>query len=190
MRSSITTSITRQNQGFTLLELLVVMAILALLVGLGLRTFGSIQQKSRDTKRKQDLASISKTLELYYNDFGHYPLSDNGQMLACGEAAAEACVFGDVWQDSSNSTLYMSKLPQDPGGGQYYYLADELGRQYQLFAYLENSEDVDVVLGLDQQPGFYSGTACRIVDYVLENDSCNYMVRSSNVVTTPTIVGQ
>lgn len=177
-----------KQKAFTLLELLVVMAIMALLVGLGLRTFGSVQQKSRDGRRKQDVQSITKALELYYNDFKHYPYGSSGQIMGCGENATEACVWGDVWQNSSDQTLYMSKLPMDPGGSQYFYLSDSQGQTFRIFAYLENTEDESVVKNTDGEPAYYSGTYCRIIDTVLTANTCNYTVMSTNLTTTPNVV--
>ena len=176
------------QRAFTLLELLVVMAILALLVALGLRTFGSVQQKSRDNKRRQDLLSISKALELYYNDFRRYPESLDGKIMGCGAGAIEECVWGDVWQDSDKEMLYMSKIPQDPGGNQYFYLAEADGTAYQLFAYLENTEDSSVVLNEAGVPAYYSGTSCRTIDTVLLVNTCNYIIMSSNLTTGPAVV--
>jgi len=178
----------KKQKGFTLLELLVVMAIMALLAGLGLRTFGSVQQKSRDGRRKQDLQSISKALEIYYNDFKHYPYASGGKIMGCGENATEECVWGDVWQNSNDLTLYMSKLPQDPGGSQYFYLADAQGQTYRLFAYLENTEDEAIAKNQDGEAAYYSGTYCRIIDTVLSVNTCNYTVMSTNLTTTPNIV--
>lgn len=177
----------RQN-AFTLLELLVVMAIIGLLVGLGLRTFGSIQQKSRDSRRKQDIQSIVKALELYYNDFKHYPYSFNGQIMACGNNAAQACVWGDVWQNSNDQTLYMSKLPIDPGANQYFYLSDSQGQTFSIFAYLENTEDSDVVKNTNGDAAYYSATYCRIINSVPTINTCNYIVMSTNLTLTPNIV--
>lgn len=178
----------KKQKAFTLLELLVVIAILGLLVGLGLRTFGSVQQKARDGRRKQDIQSISKSLEIYYNDFKHYPYASNGRIMGCGENAAEECIWGDVWQNSSDQTLYMSKLPQDPGGSQYFYLSDSQGQTYRIFAYLENTEDEGVVLNIDGNPAYYSGTYCRIIDTVLSVNTCNYTIMSTNLTTTPDVV--
>jgi prepilin-type N-terminal cleavage/methylation domain-containing protein len=177
-----------KQKAFTLLELLVVMAIMALLVGLGLRTFGTVQQKSRDGRRKQELQSISKSLELYYNDFKHYPLSFGGKIMGCGAGAAEECAWGGVWQNSSNQTMYMSILPQDPGGNQYFYLADVEGNSYSLFTYLENLEDSQVVLGSGGEPGYYSSTNCRIIGGALTPNTCNYLIKSTNLTTTPAVV--
>ena len=178
----------KKQKGFTLLELLVVMAIMALLAGLGLRTFGSVQQKSRDGRRKQDLQSISKALEIYYNDFKHYPYASGGKIMGCGENSTEACTWGDMWQNSNNLTLYMSQLPQDPGGSQYFYLADPQGQTYRLFAYLENTEDDKIARNTNGQAAYYSGTYCRIIDTVLSVNTCNYLVMSTNLTTAPDIV--
>lgn len=178
----------KKQQAFTLLELLVVMMIMALLAGLGLRTFGSVQQKSRDGRRKQDLQSISKALEIYYNDFKHYPYASGGKIMGCGENATEECDWGDVWQNSVDLTLYMSKLPEDPGGNQYFYLADVQGQTYRLFAYLENTEDEGIARNVDEEPAYYSGTYCRIIDTVLSVNTCNYTIMSTNLTTTPDIV--
>lgn len=171
----------KKQKAFTLLELLVVMAILALLAGLGLRTFGSVQQKSRDGRRKQDLQSIGKALEIYYNDFKRYPAAEGGKIMGCGENANQACVWGEPWQNSSDLTLYMSKLPQDPGGSQYFYLSDPQGQTYRLFAYLENTEDESIARNESQQAAYYSGTYCRIIDTELLVNTCNYVVMSSNL---------
>lgn len=180
--------INSKQKAFTLLELLVVIAIMAILTVLGIRTFGSVQQKSRDSHRKQDMQNISKALELYYNDFKHYPYSSDGRIEGCGVGAVQACTWGDVWQNSSNLTLYMSELPVDLGGNQYFYLADTQGRNFSIFTYLENTEDEDVVKNTDGDPAFYSGTSCRIVNGSLTDNSCNYVVMSSNLITTPTVV--
>jgi len=176
------------QKAFTLLELLVVMAIMAILTVLGLRSFGSVQQKSRDSRSKQDMQSISKALELYYNDFKHYPYYAECKIMGCGVSASSVCQWGDVWQNESDQTLYMSKLPVDLDGNQYYYLADAQGKSFSLFAYLENTKDADVVKNASGEAAYYSGTACRIIDGTLTPNTCNYVVMSSNLITTPAVV--
>ena len=181
-------SIKASQKAFTLLELLVVIAILALLTGLGLRTFGSVQEKSRDSRRKQDLQNISKALEIYFNDFKRYPAAAAGQIIACGDDAAETCQWGESWENSSDNTLYMSLLPKDPGGNTYYYTADKQGHSYRLFAYLENLEDQSVVKDANLEATFYSDAACRLVNGLLTDNSCNYVLTSSNLSSTPILI--
>lgn len=172
----------KQQKGFTLLELLIVMVILAILSGLGLMAFGTIQQKSRDSKRKQDLISISKSLETYYNDFGEYPNSDAvGNIVACGDGGV-SCPWGDPWQ-LYNGTLYTSQLPQDPvKSNSYFYLSVPADNGYYLFAFLENEEDPGVVMN-GSIPTFYSGPNCQNTD-----DTCNYVIQSSNLVKQPATI--
>lgn len=179
----------KSNQlAFTLLELLVVMAIVGILTVLGIRSFGSVQQKSRDSRRKQDMQNIGKVLEVYYNDFNHYPYSSGGSMMGCEVGAIQACSWGNIWQNFSNQTLYMSELPVDPSGNQYFYLADAEGMSFSIFTYLENTDDASVVKNIDGDPAFYSGTACKVANGVLADNSCNYVVMSSNMTTTPAVV--
>jgi len=64
------------NKGFTLVELLVVMAILGVLVTLIGTAFRTAQARGRDVQRKSDLKQIANALELFFNDYGFYPPGD------------------------------------------------------------------------------------------------------------------
>src|SRR6267143_3174885 len=59
--------------GFTLVELLVVIFIIALLITLLLGVVHLAQNKSRIAKTKADLAAIATALEQYHSDFRAYP---------------------------------------------------------------------------------------------------------------------
>ena len=170
----------KKQAAFTLVELIIAMAIIAILTGLTIRYFGTVQNKTRDSRRKQDIQAIASALEMYYNDFDHYPYAQGGLMMGCGENAAEACQWGDVFQNTSNGTLYMAEIPKDPGGAQYFYLAAAQGENYQLFAFLENEEDEQAVLDTEGDPGFYQGTYCYMDGAALGN-SCNFILQSSNL---------
>jgi prepilin-type N-terminal cleavage/methylation domain-containing protein len=54
------------RQGFTLLELLVVIGIIGVLVSLATVAYTSAQRKSRDSRRQTDMRSIQSALEVYY----------------------------------------------------------------------------------------------------------------------------
>ena len=65
----------RDARGFTLIEMLVVMAILALLLTLALpRYFGSLQH-AKETALKENLHVIRTTMDKFYADKGRYPQS-------------------------------------------------------------------------------------------------------------------
>ncbi|MCR4305706.1 MAG: type II secretion system GspH family protein, partial [Candidatus Daviesbacteria bacterium] len=55
-----------KSKGFTLVELLVVVSIIAVLSVVGITLFSGVQQNARDAKRKADIDAISKALEANY----------------------------------------------------------------------------------------------------------------------------
>jgi len=146
------TLISEACEGFTLVELLVVITILGILAAIGVGSFQSSQAKGRDAQRKQDLNQIQKALEMYYNDQNGYPL---------------AVDFGAIWEDA-NGTIYMKTIPDDPRACHYQYTQESNGAGYVLYAHLENSQDRS--LGSS-----YTQTCCGVA-----ND-CNYAVSSANV---------
>lgn len=61
------------KHGFTLVELMVVMAIIALLLALALPRYFNHLESSRDTILKQDLAVMRDAIDKYHGDTGRYP---------------------------------------------------------------------------------------------------------------------
>ena len=65
----------RTKRGFTLVELMVVMAIIALLLALAMPRYFNHLEKSRETILKQDLAVMRDAVDKYHGDRGRYPES-------------------------------------------------------------------------------------------------------------------
>lgn len=136
-------------KGFTLVELLVVMAILGILAVITLANFSTSQAKARDAQRKSDLKQISIALEAYYADHGAYPVSgtsgDAGKIMSCGCATPTACAWGGSsdreFCDTSN-TVYMKEIPDDTVSGRHYCYYSG-GSFWRLYAILENTRDLD-----------------------------------------------
>ena len=63
----------KAQAGFTIIELLIVIAIIAILAGLVLNNFQGAQAKARDTQRVTDLNNVHTKLEEYYGDNNGYP---------------------------------------------------------------------------------------------------------------------
>lgn len=61
------------QKGFTIIELLIVIAIIAILAGLVLTGFQGTQAKARDSERTTDMDSLYKKLEEFHNENNYYP---------------------------------------------------------------------------------------------------------------------
>lgn len=138
--------------GFTLIELLVVISIIAILTAVATVSYTNVQQKSRDGKRKSDLAAIQQALAVYYQDTGHYPPWDgagNEQIGWCTIINTSNVTWKADVYDKLVPT-FIKQMPKDPvnlgGTGDYFYVKTAKGH-YQLWAALENSNDPDRITG-------------------------------------------
>ncbi len=61
--------------GFTVIELMVVVTIIAVLTLIGVASYTQTNKKARDGKRKADLEQVRSALVLYRTDTGSYPVS-------------------------------------------------------------------------------------------------------------------
>src|SRR5438105_3220780 len=66
--------ILKNNKGFTIVELLIVIVIIAILAALVLNSFRGVQERARDTKRSTDVNAQHSQLEVYYTDNAGYPV--------------------------------------------------------------------------------------------------------------------
>lgn len=71
-------------RGFTIVELLIVIVVIAILAALSVVAYNGIQQRARDTQRKSDIAQIVKGLELYYTIHGQYPAASGSTTINSG----------------------------------------------------------------------------------------------------------
>ncbi|MFH1601377.1 MAG: prepilin-type N-terminal cleavage/methylation domain-containing protein [Candidatus Shapirobacteria bacterium] len=129
-----------KRKGFTLVELLVVMAIMAILASIAFGQYRNSQKKARDAQRKADLDNIARALEMYYSDHGSYPLNYEGLISVDGETGVgwTESFQADVGDDQT--VVYMKRLPKDPQTDySYCYFGDS--DSFTLYAKLENDND-------------------------------------------------
>jgi prepilin-type N-terminal cleavage/methylation domain-containing protein len=132
---------TQKAHGFSLIELLVVVGILAVLMAMLMANIASGRARARDSVRKADFDSVKKALRIYYNDYQTYPAADGTRIAGCGDGTV-ACSFGGAF--ATANTEYMKRLPIDPvdsGSNIYTYAQTEAGEGFLLSTYLETVSD-------------------------------------------------
>lgn len=165
---------TKHIRGFTLVELLIAISIIAIISVVGFTSFSQAQVRARDAKRKQDLRSIAIALELYYQKNKRFPCVSNSENGGFGFLLSNNNPTGFWIEDKATGGLpsycgtdpfnsnYINQLPTDPiaNGGTpyktpgttgYAYFGGancglNYGQFYALTALLENPNDPDANL--------------------------------------------
>lgn len=116
-----------REAGFTLVELLVVLAILVLLATyVGPRVIGYLGS-SRTQAAKVQIESIASALELYRLDVGKYPTSEEG-LKALVERPADVTIWNGPY-------LRKQGVPLDPWGQAYLYRAPGQHGEFDVFTF-------------------------------------------------------
>jgi len=135
----------KNKKGFTLIEILIVVAIIAILASVVLVGLGPTQQSGRDARRLSDLHEVQNGLELFYNKCGYYPGEINAG--ACGTTATTGYSTGATPMNTAltSAGLQISTVPLDPtnsGVHIYYYRTNGASAsQYLLATVLENANN-------------------------------------------------
>jgi type II secretion system protein G len=123
------------KEGFTIVELLVVIVIIGILAAITIVSFVNVQDKARFANMQSDIKSITKILELYKTDNGNYP-----NTLGQPGCTSNWCGWDQVNGDSfipGVTPKYTAKLPQLPtanaANDTYLYQSD--GTDYQIIRF-------------------------------------------------------
>jgi general secretion pathway protein G len=111
------------EDGFTLIELMVVILIIGLLATIVVQNLRSATDRAKRVKAEADLAQLKSALDRYYLDNGSYPTTDQGLAGLISVPSG-----GDPPKDWGGP--YIEKVPPDPWGNQYFYQSD--GNSYVL----------------------------------------------------------
>lgn len=138
------------KRGFTIVELIVSISIIAILSGLMLTNTSGSRAKARDAQRVSDLSQLQLALQLYYDRCNQYPAS-------LATSASTGCPSG------ATLGTFISTIPTPPAGTSqtsYDYATQTVSSllvNYVLHATLEQA-NVAVQKGLSALPSWVSGT--------------------------------
>jgi general secretion pathway protein G len=129
----------QSQDGFTLIEMMVVVLIIGLLALMIVPRLKGVADRAKRTKAQADIAELKQALDRYYLDTGSYPSSDQGL-----QALVTPPTSGRVPTNYEEGG-YIEKLPDDPWGHPYVYQSD--GSSYVLKSYgpdgVQSQDDID-----------------------------------------------
>lgn len=141
----------KKQNGFTLLEILVVVAIIALIGVFAAVAVNAARSKQRDATRIANVRQMQSALEDYFNETNSYPI---GEFIPLGDAAQSACLsLGGFRADcSAESAVFLRFVPPtygdgldglvacgDPARDAFCYTQREQGDGYVIHFELENA---------------------------------------------------
>ncbi len=146
----------QRRRGFTIVELLIVIVIIAILAAITIVAYNGIQQRARDTRRVQDLGALSKATKLYAVDNGgdyarvNCGSTGNGWLTSDYDGAGPAVSINDCLL----LRRHLSAVLTDPSGASacsgltcYAYMKGSCGTSAYYYAHLEGraqtSTDLD-----------------------------------------------
>lgn len=165
------------RHGFTIVELLIVIVVIAILAAITIVAFNGIQQRARDSDRKAAVASLTKALELYHADNGQYPVSSGSTVINNSWSTTADASWANL---ESQLRPYMSQVPDEPrptsgvagmtaNGYNYDYYANKsnycgsaVGQMYILVYRLEGTQQNTYIGDCSTNPLNYSASNYRV----------------------------
>jgi general secretion pathway protein G len=129
----------RGQDGFTLIEIMVVILIIGLLALMVVPRLRGVADRAKRTKAQADIQELKQALDRYYLDNGSYPTTDQGLQALVSPPT------GGRTPSNYEQGGYIEKLPSDPWGNQYFYQSD--GSTYALKSFgpdgVQSADDID-----------------------------------------------
>lgn len=148
------------ESAFTLIELIVVIAIISVLTAFAVPNFMAARERARDAQRKNDLKQLQSAIEMYKLDSGEYPSND---LFTKMKVATNTCWYNDNNDSTSgpdfittcptdDKVIYMKKVVRDPNrpvaaDNKAYFYSSSDKFKYTVCACLENQGDSDGIAG-------------------------------------------
>ncbi len=115
----------KKEKGFTLVELLIIVVVVAVLMGLSIQTFTLLKDRARETATETEMGNITKALQIYVTVLSIYPAEGDFpealEVAGIMENVPESDIWENLYQYSSIAgityTLESFGIDQVDGGG-------------------------------------------------------------------------
>jgi len=124
------------QQGFTLIELMVVMVILGILATMIVPRIMDRPEEARRTKAAIDIGALEQALKLYKLDNGQYPTTEQGLQALVEPPSAGR--LARKWR--KGGYLDKGKVPKDPWGNDFIYISPGIHADFDLMSYGPDGE--------------------------------------------------
>jgi len=122
----------KSEEGFSLIELMIVIVIIGILAAIVVPRFMDVPQKARIQSTKQQIAALGMALDRYYLDNGTYPTSEQGLEALVSQPSSEPVPMNY----NEGGYLKKKKIPVDPWGRSYLFVSPgEHGNDYEITSY-------------------------------------------------------
>jgi general secretion pathway protein G len=129
-------NLARDQRGFTLIEIMVVVVILGILAAIVVPRLLDRPEEAKRTKAAVDIKGLEQAIGLYKLDNGFYPSTEQG--IKALVTKPETGRIPTKYPENG----YLRKVPTDPWGGEYIYLSPGVHGAFDILSY-----------GSDLEPG-------------------------------------
>lgn len=108
------------KKGFTLLEILIVVAVFGLLATLAVLSLNSARASLRDAQRLSDVSVLRAGLSQYWLESAVYPMSDGVDLGSAGTDTDILSANGFEAGNNTSATVFVQRVPVGPKANEYY----------------------------------------------------------------------
>ena len=136
------------KSGFTIVELLIVVVVIAILAAITIVAYNGIQQNSRYSVMKSDIATYNKAILMYQAKYGNYPYNNAGP---AGNVSGRTLNISGLNEFLSTPPT----MPNDGVGGYYAYIWSTNGTEYKIVRLSTSASTLPAVEVNDSNPDTY-----------------------------------
>lgn len=137
-----------KHKGFTIVELLIVIVVIAILAAISIVAYNGIQERARYSSMQSDIASIDKAIQLFYVDKGYYPYTGT----AGGNTTAGSTGAMNIPGLIPDYIQKIPPIPNDGKNGYYAYVWSANGADYKLLRLATSAANLPAIEQTNPKP--------------------------------------